>query len=192
MTEISRCCTFDSHAIGNTALRYFKEQRYSQFAVAGTGQHPELVQGTTTGFIDACEQAGESCINLHQARDITPEQSDLGVIKQISDILDRGTGPLAVYCRQTAKPAGYVTSAININIRIPEDLAILGTGNHLKSCLKPTPKLAASPFLGRSWPTPLPRFTSLEPGCGITTTNADQLLSDRRTGLNSTRQGSRS
>jgi LacI family transcriptional regulator len=123
----------DDVACGQLAANYFLDRGFSNFAFVGN-IGPLFAQERASGFIDFLEKLGHPAIVL---------QSTLGEETNLVPWLQSLPRPTAIYCSSDRRAAAVLEACWQANLRIPEDVSVLGVGDHRQLCELCTPTLSS-------------------------------------------------
>ena len=119
------CCEFDQQAIGQLAVRHFQEQGYRRIGLIVDDKRAAMKE-RQVAIAQACEQYG-LVLTTHHREDPQDLQS-------LITWMSSGTEPLALYA-STDEQAAWLRDIANMSgLRIPEDVAILGTSDNVRHC----------------------------------------------------------
>lgn len=134
----------DHHQIGSMAAEYFLEKRHRNFFFLHV-QSSRLEREISTGFQTALKAAGYSC-QMHYWKQ-TREQHVIDyqeVQKWAVAVLQEAAKPAAVMCQNDDTAVIILNACVDAGIRIPEEVAILGAGNHKLFCEFQTKTLSSA------------------------------------------------
>jgi len=127
----------DEHAIGRTAAQYFMGRGFTNFAYLGFKSDWSI--GRQQGFKDTIVEAGHRCHTWSPGKTFlfleTPD-----AVRKVQRWLANLPKPLALLvCADYIGPT-TIEICQSAGMRVPEDVAILGVGNHVATCeLAPVP-----------------------------------------------------
>ena len=138
----------DDFQTGKLAAEFFMKKGYKHFAFFGV---PDLLfsQQRQNGFAKTLRSAGFSCDSLLvtalavsrrasiQWSDVIPEVGPW--VKKIK----RQKRQTAIYCSHDEYALSMLSSCGNLNIRVPDDVAVLGTDDNDLVCSLATPSLSS-------------------------------------------------
>ncbi len=130
-------CT-DDNAIGKMAAEYFLQKGYRNFAFFG---YPLMKWSNNRGmsFINFVSDAKfeTSCFNIKKT--VTDSYSES---KYVSDWLESLPKPVAIFCCNDDRTRDLIEVAAELNLRVPDDVALLGVDNNESICNLATPTLS--------------------------------------------------
>lgn len=124
----------DNYQIGSLAAEYLLEKRHKNFYFLHV-QSSRLEQEISTGFNTTLKGAGFSCQMNYWKQ--TREQHIIDyqeVQKWAVSVLQKAAKPAAVMCQNDDTAVIILNACVDAGIRIPEEVAILGAGNHKLFC----------------------------------------------------------
>jgi LacI family transcriptional regulator, galactose operon repressor len=107
----------DDQAVGAMAASYFRERGFQSFAFCGSGSL-EYSEGRHQGFCRAAKPHPCACVN--RDGDDAPRRA------QILQSLIR---PLAIFCCNDSVARTIVREVMNLGLKVPDEVAVLGVGN---------------------------------------------------------------
>lgn len=118
----------DEARIGEMAAEHLLEQGHKQLAVflRGNGKY---IQRRTEGFIRLVRAHGYEPIILHDQT-----SSAASVIDWLTEKLSALSRPLGLFAIDDILASEAIEAAHEIGYRVPEDLAVVGVGNHSAIC----------------------------------------------------------
>lgn len=122
----------DDEACGRMAAQYLIDRGYENFAVSGSDARFSAKR--ENGFRAELKQQGYGAKSVEHA---------LGDEAELSEWLLQQARPLAVYCSSDRRGASFLEAAYLAKLRVPEDLAVLGTGDHVHLCELCSPRLSS-------------------------------------------------
>ncbi|MGZ0655285.1 AraC family transcriptional regulator [Coraliomargarita sp. W4R53] len=124
----------DHHRTGVMAAEHFLERNHKHFVFFHI-QNSRLENEISTGFIQTLNAAGYDCEEAVWKRG-TGENEILyhEVQSWLREAFERLPRPLAVFCQNDDTAALILTAALEAGCSIPEDVAILGSGNSELIC----------------------------------------------------------
>ncbi|MDQ8194725.1 DNA-binding transcriptional regulator [Coraliomargarita sp. SDUM461004] len=126
----------DHHQTGVMAAEHFLERNHKHFVFFHV-QNSRLEKEISTGFIQTLNAAGYECEEASWKKTAATTEHEIryhDVQKWISEAFARLPRPLAVFCQNDDTAALILTAALEAGCSIPEEVAILGTGNSELIC----------------------------------------------------------
>jgi LacI family transcriptional regulator len=134
--------TVDDPAVGRVAAKYFIQRGYRRFAACG---FPERLFSSEriAGYLAALAEKGIECQEHRQPSDVwaaTPVPDRTALLVPWLKTL---RGPLAVFCCNDEMGRHVVEACRLAEVRVPEDLAVLGVDNDEVLCELSNPPLSS-------------------------------------------------
>ncbi|MFC0018172.1 AraC family transcriptional regulator [Roseibacillus persicicus] len=123
----------DNFACGRLAAEYFLNRGFKNFALAGATE-ASFSSNRATGYVQALEEHG------HRASIL---QNPLGEEQALADWLKTLPLPCAIFCPSDRRAASVLEAAYLAKLNVPEDLSVLGIGDHKQLCELCTPPLSS-------------------------------------------------
>lgn len=139
--DVHGICLPDPQGCGRLAAQHGRSRGYHTAATIDVRGHQELLD-RQTAFAKAWRDTGGVIHHFHRSLHIGPRRSDEQVIEWL-----RGLGPgLLVYCPVDGQAAWVRGLCRSAGLHVPDDVAILGTGNDLSVCVGREPELSSLDF----------------------------------------------
>ena len=139
------CQFINRHATeGETAARYFIDRHYVSFAYVGTAKETFWSMERQRGFIRRL--AREKIRPFIYGGLSTAEQNDFALeSRRLSRWLLSLPRLTAVFCVHDRRAQQVIASAHSVGLRVPEDIAVLGTDNDELLCEMTSPAISSIP-----------------------------------------------
>jgi LacI family transcriptional regulator len=132
----------DNLAIGRMGARYFLDNRFQNLAFcARTAQL--FAQQRCDGFVREVTKAGLRCEVFTHAGDDQPEW--MNTRRKLSSWLLSLKKPVGVMCVYDPCALDVAVACRRLDLRVPDDVAIVGVGNEESLCLMCSPPLSSLP-----------------------------------------------
>ena len=128
------CCAFDQQAIGTLAVRHFQEQGYRRLGLIAD-ERRSTMRERQAAMKQACDNLGMELT--------THNHEDPADIQSLIEWMSAGSEPLGLYAASDEQAAWLRDLANMSGLRIPEDVAILGTGDNVRHCIPSLPTLSS-------------------------------------------------
>ncbi|MFP4140599.1 MAG: substrate-binding domain-containing protein [Phycisphaerae bacterium] len=130
----------DSREIGRMTARYFLQQGFKQFLYVGLSGH-WFASERLAGFQEVLAEKNLSCTNaeLQTGNRIVWQKS----IGQLVEPLTQAPKPLAAMGCSDAQAATLVDLCRELDIRVPDDVSVLGVDNELRICEFSRPRISS-------------------------------------------------
>lgn len=124
----------DNYQAGSLAAGHFLERNHRNFSFLFI-QSSRLEKEVSSGFIQALESAGQTCrLHYWKATDFEHEINYRIVHKWAKITLASLPKPVAVMCQNDDTMAIILNAALDADLHVPEDVALLGLGNSSLVC----------------------------------------------------------
>jgi LacI family transcriptional regulator len=134
-------CEMDEYLLGRFAAQHLSEVGYRRTMSIDIQARVRFDQ-RLRGFVDTCDRLAVSHHHYVRKHGVSAAESDAALMAWIR----AQPGPLACYCVIDSQAAWLREVAVQAGVRIPEDFAILGTGDHIGDCLGNEPTLSTVAF----------------------------------------------
>lgn len=136
----------DNRAIGHLGAEYFIEKGYPHFAFCGFSSEA-WAQEREDGFQEALELAGRETKRFDSSypKVNEPDWEDKEEQK-IRDWLENLSHPLALMCCNDLRALQALHACKQLDLRVPEEVAILGVNNETVRCELSNPQLSSIPI----------------------------------------------
>ncbi len=132
----------DSVSVGVVAADYFLKQGFKQFAYVGEALDRPWSRGRGQGFVGRLREAGFSCQTHAPLTD--DELSDWAVEQfNLTRWLSALPKPVALFAAMDIRARQVLDTCLISDIKVPEDVAILGVDNDDQLCLGSFPTLSS-------------------------------------------------
>lgn len=123
----------EDQAGGQLAAKYFLERGFQNFVYIGSLDY-QFAKDRLRGFEEHLEDAGHSVMKL---------DSQLGNEEELAQTLCELPKPLAILTGTDRRAASVMEAAWQAELQVPDDVAILGMGDHTILCDLCTPTLSS-------------------------------------------------
>lgn len=123
----------DDKACGKLAANYFEDRGFKNFAFAGTTD-AAFSKERADGYIEELEVHGYN---------VQVFGNPLGEERDLAEWLKTLPRPIAIFCPSDRRAASVLEASYLANLRVPEDVAVLGIGDHTQLCELCTPPLSS-------------------------------------------------
>ena len=136
----------DNQSIGHIGAEYFVEKGYQHFAFCGFSTE-EWALDRENGFREALELTGRSChcFDSSYPKVNEPDWEEKEELK-IQAWLDQLPQPLALMCCNDLRALQAMHACRQLDLRVPEEVAILGVNNETVRCELSNPQLSSIPL----------------------------------------------
>ncbi|MEM9079448.1 MAG: DNA-binding transcriptional regulator [Verrucomicrobiota bacterium] len=114
----------DDKACGQLAAQYYLDRGFKHFAFVGLHDSTFATE-RSDGFKDTL---------AHHGHPVTILKTPLGKEKTLAQSLQKLPLPTALFCPSDRRAASVLEACYQANLRVPEDIAVLGIGDHLQLC----------------------------------------------------------
>ena len=138
LTGLTSACAVHEPAFGDLAAQHFYERgmlRVASIDIRGAARLNERIEG----FAAASKRRGMEYHHLERPVHRTPKQIDRWVVETLVGL----GGQVGVYCPIDGQAHWLRNLCLAHNINIPHQIAILGTSDHLATCLGTNPQLSS-------------------------------------------------
>ena len=120
----------DENAAGEQAAHYFLERGFRNFAVAAF--KTKVSPPTLTSFKKQIEERGSACASITDLSIIDKEIVTAYTI--FKEAISAMQYPLAIFCTNDHLASHVCEWSLQLGLAVPEQVAILGSGNEIDSC----------------------------------------------------------
>lgn len=126
--------TGDNLSMGRAAARHFVDRGFQHFIWFSEKNHP-AAQLRRNGFQAELGKSGFACQPMVIADSFSDGRPDWDILcRWVLDHVGCQPGPCAVYAYNDIQAADFLSACIAGGIRVPDELAVLGTDNHPLIC----------------------------------------------------------
>lgn len=123
----------DDMACGRLAADYFMDRGFQHFAFAGTTESL-LARERAAGFMDSLQGKGF---------EVSTIDAPLGAEQELANWMRALPRPVAIFSPSDRRAAGVLEACFLAKRKVPEDVAVLGIGDHTQLCELCTPPLSS-------------------------------------------------
>jgi LacI family transcriptional regulator len=133
-TEVTSVLS-DDHAIGKMAAEHLLDRGFSNFAFVRKRDGTRYSEDRGLGFRQRIEEAGGKVSMIHLALNHTDEE----LISKLAGL----PRPLAIFASLDRVAAMVLEACWKAGLKVPEEIAIVGAGNHQQLCELCSPTLSS-------------------------------------------------
>lgn len=136
----------DNVALGHKGAEYFKDKGYQHYAFCGFSSE-DWARDREDGFTEALKLSGHTLFTFDSAypKVNEPEWEETEE-RKIRDWLKNLPNPLALMCCNDLRALQVINACRDLELQVPEDVAILGVNNETVRCELSIPQLSSIPI----------------------------------------------
>lgn len=123
----------DDKACGQLAAEYFLDRGFQNFAFVGS-RDLRFAEDRSSGFLERVAQEGYKSAIF---------DVPLGEEDELARLLKELPRQVAVYCASDRRAASVLEASHRAGLQVPEEVSVLGTGDHVQLCELCTPPLSS-------------------------------------------------
>lgn len=140
-SEDFRACDFEEERFGEIAAQHLEERGYRTLVTISSKMRPRTIR-RVEGFVRAAEGLGRP-YHLIRCGGMDPESGlDTAMIQQLRDL----PGSVGIYAFGDDQAIWQRDQLLRAGFRIPQQVGLVGTGNHRGICERREPELSSVPF----------------------------------------------